>query len=886
MNISPATPDTPSAGRGPRGPSVFIALLALLSIALAAQAADPEEAQYNAAVALYNAGQWQAAVKKIDERMPLNLADEMRAKYLYARGLALEKGGKTDEARSAYSRLIESYPKSPECSQGRIALVYLDYAAGRGEAVIQGYNAIDKNALGAEDKRNLALMAAESFYEKDDFKGALEAYQTAIGLGAEARPIAAKLFHIYLQLQMHAQLLEISAQPIPEIKSDLLAVARAEALLALGRNAEAETEASKVTTDSALAPRAAFARAQALIKTGKLKDAIGPLQNAIKELKNPPAPASACLALAECLIDAGRNAEAEETLSRAEKMSAALSDTEKKAFIRQVNGIRIRALSAGGDVKRLIKTVTECRDAIPAEQRGRVFYMRLFALSEQGEYAALLRDMTNDYPVFQAGPEDGPATLIYFKALRETKRQAEGLALLEALVKRKPAAPEAVKARFELARAAMDKRDDSKAKEWLAAVTTAPGAREALGDELFMDSQYNLAVMAFKLKQSDETLNALNALIAARPATNLLVRALVLSGQACLLKNDYAAAARHWNAALDAQKPEDDPGLREQLACALYAARDFAGATNQFGKIAAQCGSDKGLARESQEAWARALFQAGQFEPAGERFARLYDRFRDMPGYAYEAAVAYERAGKPTNAERWYAVAQKARLELPAEYASVVDAALARLRADAGLGDLGLSYWIEGLAPQTNDMRFVQAVARIRKIVESGKLIPKVDSALEKALRGYTTNQPPYYLLGALRLQCLMDANRIDEAGRLASALAGAFAQNENKMPPQSPGTTLAPAMIYFFKGEAARRAGRAADALADYETVLAAYPYNEWPDAAACGAAECYLQLGDTNTAVAKFNEVVTQPNRAPASATWIEWAKKRLNEINTGGK
>ena len=87
--------------------------------------------------------------------------------------------------------------------------------------------------------------------------------------------------------------------------------------------------------------------------------------------------------------------------------------------------------------------------------------------------------------------------------------------------------------------------------------------------------------------------------------------------------------------------------------------------------------------------------------------------------------------------------------------------------------------------------------------------------------------------------------------------------------------------MIYYFKAEAARQSGRASEALAAYETVLAAYPYNEWPDAAARGAAECYVTLSDTNTAVAKFGEVAAQPTNTAASVPWIQQARKRLNEL-----
>src|SRR5688572_16051979 len=66
---------------------IKLILILLLSIHLGVEsfAADAEEAQYNVVVTLYNAGQWQAAVTKIEEREKLTLTDPMRAKYLCAK---------------------------------------------------------------------------------------------------------------------------------------------------------------------------------------------------------------------------------------------------------------------------------------------------------------------------------------------------------------------------------------------------------------------------------------------------------------------------------------------------------------------------------------------------------------------------------------------------------------------------------------------------------------------------------------------------------------------------------------------------------------------------------------------------------------------------------
>src|SRR5687768_16513420 len=87
--------------------AVLAAVLLLGGSAGRSWAADPEEAHYNVIVGLYNAGKWQEAVGQIEKREEETaLPDAFRAKYLYAKGLAYEKGGKAAEARTAYELLL------------------------------------------------------------------------------------------------------------------------------------------------------------------------------------------------------------------------------------------------------------------------------------------------------------------------------------------------------------------------------------------------------------------------------------------------------------------------------------------------------------------------------------------------------------------------------------------------------------------------------------------------------------------------------------------------------------------------------------------------------------------------------------------------------------
>lgn len=860
----------------------YLLAVALAAAAGAAPAADLEEAQYNAAVSLYNAGQWQAALKKIDERLQGTLSDAMRARYAYARALALEQGGQKEASRAAYAEVAARHAGTPECNLSRVALLYADYEAGRLDAVARGYAEIDKGPLSADDKRNLALMYGESLFAADDQKGALGAYQAALGLGADRAALAPKLFRLYLRLQMHAELVALTAAPVANVPPDLASAARAESLLALGRAAEAEAEAAKVAAASEYAPRAAFARAQALIKLGRLAAAAEPLQTAVKGLRNPPAPASAYVALAECLIETNRLPEAEEALGRAARLATELPDAARQPLEQQIRGVRVRLVSAGGDRRGLVQAVTEAGDAIPAAQRGQVLYMKLYALSEQGDTAGILESLKTDGPVLQASAEDGPATLIYYKALKQARRPDEADALLEGLVARKPAAPEAVRARVELAKAALERNDLEKALARLAAAATAPAAREVLGAEAYADILYNQAVTALKLKKADDAVRAADALANTRPATNLAVKAFILAGQARLLRNDYAGAAAQWRAALAAGPVDDEAALREQLGAVLAAARDHAGAIAEFARSVELRGSDRKLARESRECWARALYQAGRFAEAAEQFTRLHEADPKSAAPAYEAAVAWERAGRPADAERLYEAARRGAASLPPDYAAAVEPALARLRLEAGLGDSGLGYWLEGLAAPTNPARFAHSAAMVRRLLDAGKLTDRIEPALARLQAALPPAQAEHYVLGALRLQGLAAQGRLADAARLADELATAHGANEKALDPQSQGATLAPAMIHYFRGDLARRDGRIPDALAEFETVLAAYPYNEWPDAAACGAAECYAALGDTNTAAVKFGEVAAQPTNTPAAARWVELARRRLQELN----
>jgi hypothetical protein len=349
------------------------------------------------------------------------------------------------------------------------------------------------------------------------------------------------------------------------------------------------------------------------------------------------------------------------------------------------------------------------------------------------------------------------------------------------------------------------------------------------------------------------------------------------------VQKDYAHAAATWKQALTLPnlKRDDEADLRDRLARVLFAANDFAGAAEQFTAEAKLLGGGSGLARESGELWARSHYSQGKYGEAAAMYASLAEDHHDSPGYAYEAAVAFERDKKPGDAEKWYSRAAAQKNKLPEAYAAQVDANLAALRLATGAGDMGLAGWLNQVEAAKDDAAFESAAAALRKIAAAGKIDARGRERLTGLMDAAAVDKAPRYALGALVLQSLHQADQWREAGKLAPKLAGDFAANEKKLDPKASGATLAPAVIYFVKGEYERSAGHIADALADYETVLAAYPYNEWPDAAACGEAECYAALGDATTAVAKFKEVAGAPAPkppTPAAQKWRDRAKHRL--------
>lgn len=757
--------------------------------------ADTEDAQYNVVVSLSNAGQWDAALAKIAEREKVpGLPDSAKARYLHARGLICERAGRTGDAASAYRALLAAHAGAPEAAKARLALLYLDYAAGRPEAVIEAYPGIATASLDPADQRNVALMYAESLWSRGDSAKAVPAYETALRLGADAAAIRPRLFSVYLKDARHRELLALSSGGVPGVETGLVLLARAEAFLSGGSHREAEAEAARIAAADPLHARASYARARALIGLGRPADAVAPLSAAIAGMRDPAAPPAAYVALAECLAGTTNAAAAAVAVREARKRADSLTADERERTLARLALLEVSLATASGDSKRIIEAVRAAREQVPPDQRTAVLYARLYALDQQHDWKGIVETLTSDYPEIQKGPEDGPATLIYYRSLKEAGRAGEGQALLAGLIARKPKVAEATHARMELAAAAMERQAYREAIPLLGAVLADSAARQALGPKSYAGAAYNRGLAALKAGDTNTAVESFGILLREKPDAALRVPAQRILGRICADRGDYRGAAAAWRDALAGAPTDEEAGLRELLGQALTAAGDAAGADAEFTKAAALKGGPGRLSPDASGAWARALYQAGRFTNAAARYADLYQAGKD-PARAYEAAAAFDRANRLPEAAEWYARAAGDRGLLPAAYATNVEACLASARARAGAGDLGAAYWLKRLGPEEPDTAFDPAVKALLAVAGTNRLDRTALDSLEAAMGRYAPDRPRRYALGAVLLAALSAAGEAERGAKLAGGLAADFAGNESKVPPSTFGGSIAPAV-------------------------------------------------------------------------------------------
>ena len=869
---------------------IATAILAALCHAPAAKAVDREEVQYNVVVSLFNAGKWREALAQIDKRLKEDLTDNMRARYLYARGMALETGEDPAAARTTYAKLIETLPEAEQVNDAKVAIIYIDYARDNWTGIIDTYATVKLDALEQAQQRDLALMFGQALYARDVPDQALTAYNRALELGASREALAARLLELYARTGDHQQLLAVTAQPVAGVKEDLQWLLRSESMLALKQWDKAAAEAARVPAESDYIGAAALVRARALLQLDRGAEAAQPLATAIAKLANPPP--SAYVALAECLVEAKQPDEAKKAMADARKVVAALPDdhADKTSLAQKLALLELHLLSDSGNHKALVAAIARDRERYPAEQLAQLLYLKLYALSELDDHDALLDSMADDYPTLQKSAFDGAATLLYFAALNERKKTDQARDVLEAYVARQPESEHALRARFELARMAIDAGEDEAADKRLSELIADKRAAEVLGPAALSQTLYNRAVIAARQQRNDEAVAALTQLLATKPDADLTSTALVLLGETHLAADRPAQAAEAWEAALATGQVKDPATMHERIGKVRFNLKQPVEAAEQFTKAAELRGGESKLDVATRRIHARALHQAGHTAEAAARFADLADgRHDDRYNDAFEAAVLYDRAGKPQDAEKLYTLAQKNKSRLSEAYAQAVDETLASLRLREKLGDLGLDYWLSCLGGDVDDARFAPAAAALRQIAAGHRFDKDANKALAVRAAAYTAKQARHYDLAAVQLLALWsevevsDSRKtLNELSTLAEKLGAQLEDNEAALIEAGQAPTVAAAMIYFFLGEAQRREGNIADALVSYETVLAVYPYNQWPDAATCGAADCFAALGDIDTAIAKFDQVIQAAAPHPDAKPWREYATRRVTELN----
>lgn len=582
------------------------------------QTQDPEERHYNTAVKFYNAGQWEAALKKIAEREAVaGLSEEMRLKYMYAKALALEKSGKTAEAKQVYAAIVQKYPQSPQTPKAALAIIYMDFNAGDFEAALKGYAAIRQDGLSAEEKQQLLLMAAESFARRKDFAKAAELYRQALAAGAKPEVVNPKLFNAFYQLRSHKELVEMSAKGVAGVPADALAMARAEALLALERPAEAEAEARKVPKESEYSGRAMFTLAQALIRQNKLKDAAPVLEAALAGMQSPPA--AAWLALAECRLADKKFVEAQAALEEGRKRAGSVPAAEQSAFNSQAALLRIRIAADSKDNKALIKAVADGLAHVPTNRVPEILYTRLYALAQEQDYKAVAETLKKDMSVLAGTPQEGPALLLGYEAHKKNNNAGEGAALLEKYITLNPKTAEATRARLELANIALENRRFAEARDKLKALAAAPESAAHLGKELFAEALYNCGLAAVNENDTATARDMFNRAAAAGGAPETAARALLMLGQLHAQASEFKQAAEVWRRALALKKGVEEHELRDNIARVLLASGDAAGARKEFEAAAAAAGGAQKLKPEAQAAWARAMYQCGDFKAADRK---------------------------------------------------------------------------------------------------------------------------------------------------------------------------------------------------------------------------------------------------------------------------
>ena len=866
--------------------AAFLALVCATGGALPASAS--EKAKYNAVVELYNAGQWRKAVELIDKRLDEKLTPAMRARYLHARALAYEKGGKAERSRAAYERILEKTPEQSPAHRARLALLSQYAEENEHRAFLKVYRGLDQEKLARKKRRRLRLAQARALAATGAKGKAIKAYRRARSLGAKRETVDPALLELYHAKDRHGALLRHSKGGVAGAPGGLVALLRAEALIARERWKPALSVARRVPGDHRHAARAAYARARALRGLGRDGKAIEPLRKALANLD--PAPPGARLALAEGLLAAERPEKARAVLEAARKrFKRREAGSGKRRLRRRGALLRVKALRRAGEDQALARAIAADWKLYPRQQRPRLLHLRLHALWQADRLADLIAVMEKRAQTLRGTQVEGEAILLYARALARSKKKERRRAVLAAYVKRRPRTDAAVEARRRLAEAALDGGREDRAARHLEKLLGSGRARKVLEEPVLRELRFNRAVLALRRDRPKKARRHLRELLERGDLDGAeQARAHRLLGRSHRQLGKPRAATKAWRRALetDGLEPAKARALRKRIARLAASAGRHESAAAAFRAL-----PEESLEKPDRRLYARALAETGRLDAARKQYAELWKRAKS-PAAAYEAGVIAQRQTSPAGAAKWYARARAKKSALPAPYAKRVERALAVARLRAGRSDMGRGYWLSRLGPDVARKRFEAAAAALRRIAAAGKLGAAARKALRERLAAYGPESHRRYTVGALLLYGLWQARRSgakaaqERLAERAAALAAAFAENRASLADSAYGATVAPAMIHFFRGEAERLSGSPATALAAYETVLTAHPYNAWPEAATLGIAKSFADLGNEKKARQRYREVIRADPRGPRGKRWKNRARERLRALGASGR
>jgi len=599
-------------------------------------------------------------------------------------------------------------------------------------------------------------------------------------------------------------------------------------------------------------------------------------------------------------------------LRDATKRINALPAAEKAKLAGSLAMASFKSAAASKDDAAIIAAAAAVRAVAPKDELPGVLMLRLQALDRKNDAAAVIQAMTTDAASLQSSKYDAQATLIHHRALAAKKQDDAAAGVLTDLIRRKPDVAESWTARLLLANAAMAKKEVTVARPLFESIVTSAQSRTTLGDKAVDQAALNAGLLAYQAGDAKAAAAMLAVASAERADKALRFDALMLLGQVHASASDFANAATSWTAALALAPDDQKVDVMDRVARVRLRAGDHVGADAMWTAVAEAKGGLAKVPADVLHAWAGSLYARKSYAEAAERYALLYEQHGKDPARAYECATCLDTAGQTESAATWYEKAAAGRDKLPESYAGAVDALLAHARLRSQSGDFGRDYWLTQLTPTADAGAdagaFDRAAHALLAIIEQPKLAGSLPAALTKSAAAVQPTSPRYYGIHAIRIAALHamvtsssdDAasnatqNAAPNAASIAAAskdiassitpLLAAWVEHEASLPADQFSTTVAPAMLYYFAGESARRSRQFDDALVHYETVLAVYPYNQWVDAASLGAARCYADAGDVATARDRLQQIVNAKDPLPAAERFRKAAAALLESLEKG--